>query len=91
MERQKAGALTRRLVAFELTERGIPRHGYEIVNKDGEKIGIVTSGTMSPMFKKGIGMGYVKPEYKAPDTEIAILIREKPVAARVIKGSFLKQ
>lgn len=90
MERQKAGELTRRLVPFELTERGIPRHGYDIVNKEGEKIGVVTSGTMSPMFKKGIGMGYVKPEYKAPDTELAILIRDKPVAAKVIKGSFLK-
>jgi aminomethyltransferase len=90
MERQKAGELNRRLVAFELTERGIPRHGYTIVNKEGEEIGVVTSGTMSPMFKKGIGMGYVKPAYKAPDTELAILIRDKPVAAKVIKGSFLK-
>ena len=91
MERQKAGEMTRRLVPFEMTERGIPRHGYTIVNKEGEEIGVVTSGTMSPMFKKGIGMGYVKPEYKAPDTELAILIRDKPVAAKVIKGAFFKK
>ncbi len=91
MERQKAGEMTRRLVAFELTERGIPRHGYTIVDKDGKEIGVVTSGTMSPMLKKGIGMGYVKPEYKAPDTELAIMIRDKPVAARVIKGAFFKK
>ena len=91
MERQKAGEMERRLVAFELTERGIPRHGYVIANKAGEQIGVVTSGTMSPMFKKGIGMGYVKPEYKAPDTELSIVIRDKPVAARVIKGAFFKK
>jgi aminomethyltransferase len=58
---------------------------------EGNIIGEVTSGTMSPMYKKGIGMGYVKPEYKAPDTEITVIIRDKPVAAKVIKGAFYKK
>ena len=91
MERQKAGELTRKLVAFEMVDRAIPRHGYKLADKDGNEIGVVTSGTMSPMYKKGIGMGYVKPEYKAPDTEIAVIIRDKPVAAKVIKGAFFKK
>lgn len=91
MARQKAGELTRKLVPFEMAERGIPRHGYTVVDKEGNEIGVVTSGTMSPMYKKGIGMAYVKPEYKAPETEIAIVIRDKPVAAKVIKGAFYKK
>ena len=61
LEKQKAEGVTRKLVGFEMVDRGIPRHGYELVNSDGEKIGIVTSGTMSPTRKIGIGMGYVKP------------------------------
>ncbi|MCL2560873.1 MAG: glycine cleavage system aminomethyltransferase GcvT [Rikenellaceae bacterium] len=90
MERQKTGALDRRLAAFEMSERAIPRHGYKIVDSAGAEIGVVTSGTMSPMHKKGIGMGYVRPESAKPDAEIFVVIRDKPAAARVIKGSFLK-
>jgi len=63
LEKQKAEGVTRKLVRFELSERGIPRHGYDIVNKNNEIIGQVTSGTMLPDSKKGIGMGYVKTEY----------------------------
>ena len=91
MERQKAGMLDRKLIAFEMSERAIPRHGYKIVNGGGEQIGVVTSGTMSPMHKKGIGMGYVRPEFAKPNTEIFVVIRDKPASAKVIKGSFLKK
>ena len=91
MERQKAEGVTRKLVGFELTERGIPRHGYTLVAPSGEEIGHVTSGTMSPTLKKGIGMGYVKSEYAAPDTEIAVVIRERAIGARVVKTPFLKK
>lgn len=85
LERQKSEGLSRRLVAFEMTERGIPRHGYPIADLEGNIIGTVTSGTMSPSWKVGIGMGYVKPEYAAQGQEIAVIIREKPVKARVTK------
>jgi aminomethyltransferase len=63
IKNQKEEGVIRRLKAFELDERGIPRQGYEIVNENGENIGIVTSGTMSPSLKKGIGMGYLKKGY----------------------------
>lgn len=89
MERQKAEGVTRRLVGFRMTERGIPRHGYTLAAPDGTPIGHVTSGTMSPCLKVGIGLGYVKPQYAAPGTEIAVLIREKPVRAEVVKIPFL--
>ncbi|MBE5033895.1 glycine cleavage system aminomethyltransferase GcvT [Gallalistipes aquisgranensis] len=91
MERQKAEGVGRKLTGFELTERGIPRHGYKLVNSAGEEIGHVTSGTMSPTLKVGIGMGYVKPEYAAPGTEIAVVIRERPIGARIVKTPFLKK
>jgi aminomethyltransferase len=81
--------ITRRLVGFKMAERGIPRHGYSIASADGNPIGVVTSGTMSPMLKEGIGMGYVRPEFAAVGTEIAIIIREKPVKATVVKIPFV--
>lgn len=89
MERQRAEGISRRLVGFEMVERGIPRHGYPLADLDGNIVGAVTSGTMSPMLKSGIGMGYVKPEYAALGTEIAVVIREKPVRARVVKMPFV--
>ena len=63
LEKQKAEGTVRKLVGFEMIDRGIPRHGYELTTAEGDKIGVVTSGTMSPIRKIGIGMGYVKPEY----------------------------
>jgi len=69
LEKQKAEGVTRKLVAFEVVDKGIPRHGYELVNAEGEKIGEVTSGTISPTRKIGIGMGYVKTDYSKPGTE----------------------
>jgi aminomethyltransferase len=91
LEKQKADGLTRKLCGFEMIERGIPRHGYEIANEAGEIIGAVTSGTMSPVRKIGIGLGYVKPEYAALGTKIYIKIREKAIAAEVVKLPFRKQ
>ena len=90
LEKQKAEGVTRKLVGFEMVDRGIPRHGYERVNSDGENIGIVTSGTMSPTRKIGIGMGYVKPEYSKADTEICIDMRGRKLKAVVVKPPFRK-
>lgn len=82
--------LSRRLVGFELQERGIPRHGYTIT-KNGEDIGEVTSGSQSPILSKGIGMGYVKWEYRKPGEEIAIQVRNKEIPAIVVKPPFHKK
>ena len=90
LEKQKAEGLKRKLIAFEMVDRGIPRHGYELVNADGEKIGEVTSGTMSPMRKIGIGMGYVKPEYSKVGTEICIDMRGRKLKAVVVRPPFRK-
>ena len=90
MLHQMTCGVSRRFVAFEMTERGVPRHGYPIADRDGNIIGKVTSGTMSPMLKVGIGMGYVKPEFANPDTEIAIVIREKPVMAKIVNAPFVR-
>ena len=78
------------MVGFELIDRGIPRHGYNLLNADGEQIGVVTSGTMSPIRKIGIGMGYVKPEYSKPGTEIALDNRGRKLKAVVVKPPFRK-
>lgn len=88
---QKEIGVTKKLVGFELIERGIPRHDYEIVDADGNNIGIVTSGTMAPSLGKGIGMGYVKSEFATVDTEIFIKIRNNNVAAKVVKMPFYKK
>jgi len=88
LERQKKEGVSRKLCAFELIEKGIPRHGYEITDKMGAQIGIVTSGTMSPMLRKGIGMGYINPEYSTLETSIFIRIREKLIEAKVVKPPF---
>ncbi len=85
LEKQKAEGITRKLVKFELTERGIPRHGYPITNAQGEVIGNVSSGTMVPGTKTGIGMGYVAIEYAKADTEIRIDIRGKLIPAIIKK------
>lgn len=90
LEQQKAAGITRRLVGFELLERGIPRQHYPIFDKEGNTIGEVTSGTMSPMSKKGIGMGYVEVGFAKKDTEICIGIRNKQIAAKVVRPPFYK-
>ena len=88
---QKEAGLTRKLVAFEMVDRGIPRHDYPILDAQGNVIGKVTSGTMSPSMKIGIGLGYVKTEFAALDSEIFISIREKGIAAKVVKLPFYKK
>ncbi len=85
LEKQKAEGLSRKLIRFELTERGIPRHGYEIVNANDEVIGHVTSGTMLPESKIGIGMGYVNAPYFKGDEPIFIKIRNKNLEAKIVK------
>ena len=90
LKAQKEEGTSRRLIAFELNERGIPRQGYDIVDDNGNKIGDVTSGTMSPSLNKGIGMGYVTTEHKKVGTEINIQIRKKAVPATIIKLPFYK-
>ena len=90
LEKQKAEGTVRKLVGFEMIARGIPRHGYELTTAEGDKIGVVTSGTMSPIRKIGIGMGYVKPEYSKIGTEICIDMRGRKLKAVVVKPPFRK-
>ncbi|MDR2586007.1 MAG: glycine cleavage system aminomethyltransferase GcvT [Prevotellaceae bacterium] len=87
----KGEGLKRKLVGFEMIDRGIPRHGYEICNVDGQIIGTVTSGTMSPCLKNGIGMGYVLTTFSKPDTEIFISVRGKLLRSKVVKTPFYKK
>jgi aminomethyltransferase len=91
LKAQKEAGVSRKLVGFELIDRGIPRHDYEIVDANGNNIGIVTSGTQAPSLGKAIGMGYVKTEFAAVDSEIYILIRDKKIAAKVVKMPFYKK
>jgi aminomethyltransferase len=87
---EKQEGSKRRLVGFELLERGIPRKDYTIEDINGNKIGTVTSGTMAPSLGKGIGMGYVLVSHSAVGSEIRIAIRKQKVAARVVKPPFYK-
>ena len=85
-ENQKENKPSRRLKGFEMIDRGIPRQHYEVVNNEGEVIGEVTSGTMSPMMKKGIGMAYItNPNYWKFGTEIFIKVRNKQLKAKIVK------
>jgi len=90
LKAQKEAGVTKKLVAFELTERGIPRHDYPIVDAEVNEIGIVTSGTMSPSLGKGIGMGYVQKEFSKTGTEIFIQVRKKAIPATIVKLPFYK-
>jgi aminomethyltransferase len=85
---QKERGVERKLVGFEMIERGIPRHDYEIVDVAGTVIGKVTSGTQSPSLQKGIGMGYVKTAFSKMGTDIYVKIRDNKVLARVVKMPF---
>ncbi len=90
LEKQKAEGVSRKLVGFEMIDRGIPRHGYELTDMEGNVIGNVTSGTMSPTRKIGIGMGYVKTEFSKPGTEICLDNRGRKLKATVVKPPFRK-
>ena len=91
LKKQKEAGVTKKLVGFELIERGIPRHDYEIVDAGGNNIGIVTSGTMAPSLGKGIGMGYVTNEFATEGSEIYIQIRNNRVKSKVVKMPFYKK
>jgi aminomethyltransferase len=88
-EQQKAAGVTRKLVGFEMIDKGIPRHDYEIKDAAGQVIGRVTSGTQSPSLQKAIGLGYVNTAFAAQDSEIFIGVRDKLLKARVVKVPFL--
>ena len=90
LTKQKEEGVTRRLVGFELLDRGIPRQGYKIFDANQNEIGEVTSGTMSPSMKKGIGMGYVTLPNNKTETEIFIQVRNKNLRAVVVKVPFYK-
>ena len=87
---QKEQGVSRKLVAFEMQEKAIPRHGYDIVDKKGVVIGKVTSGTMSPSLGKGIGLGYVPVAYAKVGSTIWVQIRKNQVPATVVKLPFYK-
>ncbi|POY34741.1 glycine cleavage system protein T [Solitalea longa] len=89
LKAEKEAGLKNKLVGFEMIERGIPRHDYEIFDAEGNKIGRVTSGTQSPSLQKAIGLGYVTLENAAIDTDIFIGIRDNKVKAKVVKYPFL--
>lgn len=91
IEKQKTEGITKKLVGFEMIDRGIPRHDYQIADANGNIIGKVTSGTQSPTLNKAIGMGYVNKEFAKSDTEIFIVIRDKAIKAKVCKIPFLKK
>ena len=90
MAAQKAEGVSRKLVGFEMIDRGIPRHGYELCNANGQVIGVVTSGTMSPCLKIGVGTGYVQPALGKTDSEIYVNVRGKLLKAKVVKLPFYK-
>jgi aminomethyltransferase len=91
LKAQKEAGLERKLIGFEMIDRGIPRKDYEILDGNGSVIGVVTSGTMSPSLKKAIGIGYVKTEFAKSSTDIYISIRNKSLKAEVVKFPFYKQ
>lgn len=91
LKNQKEEGVKRKLVAFEMVDRGIPRHDYEITDGQGTVIGKVTSGTMSPSMKLGIGLGYVPTELSKLDSEIFIKVRDKELKAKVVKAPFYKK
>jgi aminomethyltransferase len=88
LQQQKQNGVERKLVGFELIDKGIPRHGYQIKDADGADIGYVTSGTQSPSLNKAIGMGYVQTSFSHLDSSIYIKVRDKLLAAKVVKFPF---
>lgn len=91
IELQKTQGVSKKLVGFEMIDRGIPRHDYPIADANGNIIGKVTSGTQSPSLNKAIGLGYVSSNFSKVDTELFVIIRDKPVKAKVCKIPFLKK
>lgn len=90
LKAQKEAGLKRKLVGFEMIDRGIPRGHYELCDGEGNKIGEVTSGTQSPTLQKGIGLGYVPTEFSKTGTEIFVKVRDRLLKAQVVKTPFVK-
>ncbi|WP_108869245.1 glycine cleavage system aminomethyltransferase GcvT [Aquimarina aquimarini] len=90
LAKEKEHGAEKKLIGFELDDRGIPRQGYDIVDNNGVVIGVVTSGTMSPSLGKGIGLGYVPAIFSKPESKINIQIRKNAIPATVIKLPFYK-
>lgn len=90
LELQKAEGVRRKLVGFEMVDKGIPRHGYEIMGEDGQSIGYVTSGTQAPSLSKAVGLGYVSRECSSIDSTIYVKVRDKLLKAKVVKLPFSK-
>ena len=88
LQAQKEAGVERKLVGFEMVDKGIPRHHYDIKDAAGNKIGYVTSGTQAPSLQKAIGIGYVAISHAALDTEIYIGVRDKLLKAKVVKFPF---
>lgn len=88
IEKQKSEGVKRKLIGFEMIDKGIPRHGHEIADAPGNSIGVVTSGTQSPSLNKAIGMGYVAKDVSSIDSVIYIKVRDKLLKAKVVKIPF---
>lgn len=88
LEKQKAEGVKRKLVGFEMVDKGIPRHDYVIADEQGKTIGKVTSGTQSPSLQKAIGMGYVDVQHSVPGSPVWISVRDKQLRAKVVKLPF---
>lgn len=89
LEKQKAEGVERKLVGFEMIDKGIPRHHYRLQNAAGEDIGFVTSGTQSPSLAKAIGMAYVRKDFSAEGSEVFVVVRDRALKAQVVKMPFL--
>jgi aminomethyltransferase len=90
LKQQKETGFQRKLIGFEMIDRGIPRGHYELCDEEGNQIGQVTSGTQSPTLQKGIGMGYVPLSYSKPDSQIYVKVRDRLLKAQVVKLPFVK-
>jgi aminomethyltransferase len=90
LKQQKETGIQRKLIGFEMIDRGIPRGHYELCDEEGNQIGEVTSGTQSPTLQKGIGMGYVPLSYSKPDSQIYVKVRDRLLKAQVVKLPFVK-
>jgi aminomethyltransferase len=89
LEKQKADGVSRKLVGIEMRDKGIPRHGYEIADEQGNKIGEITSGTQAPSLAKAIALGYVSKQYSAIGSKVYVKIRDKQLEAKVVKFPFV--
>jgi aminomethyltransferase len=88
LKAQKDAGVSRKLVGFEMVDKGIPRHGYAITTATGETLGVVTSGTQAPSLGKAVGMGYVATGFNAIDSEVYVDVRGRLLKAKIVKMPF---